>query len=128
MLLRDAPAHSCKSNVLVCTTNFVDQLDQASLRRFHFKIEFLPMRENDRAGFFLNYFSDYLSEIPFVSELASALRTIPFLTPGDFRAVRQRIRYQEQKQSWRQLIAELIQESKYKKRTNAGAIGFQRLN
>ena len=110
--------------VLICATNLVEKLDHASLRRFHLKVEFHPMRESDRAGFFLNYFSDHLSEIPADCELASALRTIPFLTPGDFRAIRQRIRYQGQKQSWRQLIAELAQESKYKRSSAGNAIGF----
>lgn len=110
--------------ILVCATNLVDKLDPASLRRFHFKVEFHPMRESDKAGFFMDYFFDHLSEIPSECELAAVLRTIPLLTPGDFRAVRQRIRYQEQKQSWRQLIAELAQESKYKRSSAGNAIGF----
>jgi len=110
--------------ILVCATNLLDKLDPASLRRFHFKVEFHPMRQTETAGFFLNYFSDHLSEIPSECELTSALRTIPFLTPGDFRSVRQRIRYQRQKQSWGQLIAELAQESKYKRSSRGSAIGF----
>jgi transitional endoplasmic reticulum ATPase len=39
--------------VFVCATNLVDSLDQASLRRFSLKVEFLPLRVEQRWAMFL---------------------------------------------------------------------------
>ena len=35
--------------VFICTTNLMDQLDAAALRRFAFKLQFLPLRQIGRA-------------------------------------------------------------------------------
>jgi SpoVK/Ycf46/Vps4 family AAA+-type ATPase len=38
--------------VFVCTTNLLDQIDPAALRRFSFKIQFLPLRPEQREALF----------------------------------------------------------------------------
>ena len=39
--------------VFICTTNLMDQLDAAALRRFAFKVKFLPMRREQREAMFI---------------------------------------------------------------------------
>ena len=38
--------------VFICTTNLMDQLDAAALRRFAFKVKFLPLRREQREAMF----------------------------------------------------------------------------
>ncbi|MDH4451499.1 MAG: ATP-binding protein [Rhodoferax sp.] len=38
--------------VFICTTNLLDRIDEAALRRFTFKLEFLPLRPEQRAQLF----------------------------------------------------------------------------
>jgi SpoVK/Ycf46/Vps4 family AAA+-type ATPase len=40
--------------VFICTTNLMDRIDQAALRRFTFKIRFKPMTREQRRAMFLN--------------------------------------------------------------------------
>jgi hypothetical protein len=39
--------------VFICTTNLMDQLDAAALRRFAFKVQFLPLRREQREAMFI---------------------------------------------------------------------------
>ncbi|MFM2262533.1 MAG: hypothetical protein RI959_1209 [Pseudomonadota bacterium] len=39
--------------IFVCTTNLLDQMDPAALRRFTFKIQFLPLRPEQRLGLYV---------------------------------------------------------------------------
>jgi SpoVK/Ycf46/Vps4 family AAA+-type ATPase len=39
--------------VFICTTNLMDQIDAAALRRFAFKVKFLPLRRAQREAMFV---------------------------------------------------------------------------
>jgi len=112
------------STVFVCCTNLIDRFDAASLRRFHFKTAFFPLRAKDRVPFFRRYFSDLLHEIPDQAGLEDALNKIHDLTPGDFRAVRQRIRYQADRVAWIKLTHELTNEARCRANSTPRTIGF----
>jgi SpoVK/Ycf46/Vps4 family AAA+-type ATPase len=63
----------------VCTTNLVDRLDQASLRRFTLKLRFDPLDSAQAARAFEHFFS------------VQPPRGLPEgLTPGDFATVRRK--------------------------------------
>lgn len=74
--------------ILVCATNFSDNLDPATVRRFTFKVAFDYLRDDGKALFFERFFGRPLSPRD-----RAELDAIPDLAPGDFRTVRQSLRY-----------------------------------
>ena len=72
------------AGLFICTTNAFDDLDEAALRRFSFKIRFKPLRPDQR----LTMFERELGLPPDESQ-ADRLRALDALTLGDFAAVRQ---------------------------------------
>lgn len=106
--------------VMVAATNFMDNLDQAVLRRFTFKIEFGYLDEAGKRLFFERMFKTRLSP-----EDASSLDEVPNLSPGDFRTVRQSLYYLGKSVTNARRIAELARESAVKRDTKKPArIGF----
>ena len=73
--------------IFVCTTNLFDRLDQAALRRFTFKIRFLPLTREQRERMFV---SEVLlgDAAAFSAEVSNRLRSLEQLCPGDFAAVK----------------------------------------
>jgi SpoVK/Ycf46/Vps4 family AAA+-type ATPase len=63
----------------VCTTNLMDRLDRASLRRFTFKLRFDPLDESQAIWAFMIFF-----------DLAPPDGIPGGLTPGDFATVRRK--------------------------------------
>ena len=74
--------------VMIGATNFIQNLDQAVMRRFTFKLQFNFLDDNGKRLFFERMFKCTLSD----SEL-ERLKAIPNLAPGDFRTVRQSLFY-----------------------------------
>ncbi len=72
------------AGIFICTTNAFDDLDEAALRRFSFKIRFLPMRPEQR----LRLFELEVGQ-PARPQDAERLAAMDQLTLGDFAAVRQ---------------------------------------
>ncbi len=72
--------------VLICATNFVDNLDHAAMRRFHFKVRFNTLKSSDLPRVYDSFFSGLLNHRPNPQELQK-LSEIKSLTPGDFKAV-----------------------------------------
>ncbi|WP_343627826.1 ATP-binding protein [Roseateles sp.] len=72
------------AGLFICTTNAFDDLDEAALRRFGFKIRFKPLRPDQRLLMFER-------EVGVAPDAATAdrLALLDALTPGDFAAVRQ---------------------------------------
>ena len=69
--------------VLICCTNLLDNIDAAALRRFTFKVGFLPLTEEGRLALFRRYFPEAILSVAD----AELLMCLDLLTPGDFRAV-----------------------------------------
>lgn len=78
------------SGVFICTTNLFEDLDEAALRRFTFKIRFMPLTSEQRERMFvaeaLGGDTGQLSP-----EQAERLRRLDALTPGDFAAVKRQV-------------------------------------
>jgi hypothetical protein len=109
--------------VVACTTNLFDKLDQASLRRFVFKIEFKFLRPEQSLLAFRRTLGDlgYTGEVPAAAEIE--LTRIPNLTPGDFAAVKRRLTGRGRPASSESLLAELQAEVRVKS-SSKGKIGF----
>jgi SpoVK/Ycf46/Vps4 family AAA+-type ATPase len=109
--------------VVACTTNLFDKLDQASLRRFVFKIEFKFLRPEQSLLAFRRTLAGlgYTGEVPAAVEIE--LTRIPNLAPGDFAAVKRRLTGRGKPASCEILLAELQAEVRVKSRSK-GKIGF----
>ena len=76
--------------VFICTTNLMDRIDQAALRRFTFKIRFKPLLPAQRERMFvveaLGGDADRLDD-----GMRTRLHRLEHLCPGDFAAVRRQV-------------------------------------
>jgi len=75
------------NGVFICTTNLLDRLDQAALRRFTFKIKFMPLTAAQRERMFV---TEALAGDAALMTAAMRSRLAPLtqLCPGDFAAVK----------------------------------------
>ena len=94
----------------VCTTNLLTRLDEASLRRFSFKLTFFGMTADQAERHFQNLFGERASALPHG------------LTPGDF-AVAQRRRLFEPEADGATIAGWL--EDELSMRSQGGLIGFE---
>lgn len=78
------------AGVFICTTNLFDELDEAALRRFTFKIRFRPLSAAQRERMFI---AEALGGDPGLldAEQRDRLAQLDQLAPGDFAAVRRQI-------------------------------------
>jgi SpoVK/Ycf46/Vps4 family AAA+-type ATPase len=76
--------------LFICTTNLFDELDEAALRRFTFKVRFLSLSAPQREAMFvaeaLDGDADKLS-----AEQRARLAALDQLAPGDFAAVKRQV-------------------------------------
>ncbi len=76
--------------VFVCTTNLLDRIDQAALRRFTFKIRFKPLTAAQRERMFVTEALAGTAEA-LTPALAARLAQLDQLCPGDFAAVKRQV-------------------------------------
>jgi SpoVK/Ycf46/Vps4 family AAA+-type ATPase len=76
--------------LFICTTNLFDDLDAAALRRFTFKVRFLPLAPAQREAMFV---TEALAgdASALTAEQRSRLAALDQLAPGDFAAVRRQV-------------------------------------
>ena len=76
--------------VFICTTNLFDDLDEAALRRFTFKIRFHALKPEQRERMFV---AEALGgdEAALSPEQRGRLAALDLLVPGDFAAVRRQV-------------------------------------
>ncbi|MCK9489313.1 MAG: AAA family ATPase [Xanthomonadales bacterium] len=111
--------------VFIASTNLLDQLDTASLRRFDYKLKFGYLRREQRAQMFRRLCADLAS--PDSEEIDMALQAIDklhLLTPGDFAVVRRQFRYPNATPSAQDLLRCLEAETAIKPEGRQRAIGF----
>jgi SpoVK/Ycf46/Vps4 family AAA+-type ATPase len=76
--------------IFVCTTNLFEELDEAALRRFSFKLRFLPLTPAQRETMFV---TEALGgdAATLSHEQSQRLARLDLLTPGDFAAVKRQV-------------------------------------
>jgi SpoVK/Ycf46/Vps4 family AAA+-type ATPase len=73
--------------IFICTTNLMDRIDEAALRRFSFKIKFLPLKPDMREKMFVTQALD--SDATRMKSLwQTRLAKLRLLAPGDFAVVK----------------------------------------
>ena len=110
------------SGVFICTTNLVDSMDAAAMRRFNWKVKFSAPTHEGRIKLYSKYFLE--NKTP-SNEVEDNLYYMDSLCPGDFKAVWQKIRFLPEKPD--SLILEALKaELSYKKdiSTTSNKIGF----
>jgi len=78
------------AGVFICTTNLFEELDDAALRRFTFKIKFLPLLAEQRVRMFVAEALDGQAE-RLTPEQSGRLARLDALAPGDFAAVKRQV-------------------------------------
>jgi len=73
--------------VFICTTNLLERLDQAALRRFTFKIQFKPLTPAQRQNMFVTEALEG-DTAAMAAEHCNRLGALHVLCPGDFAAVK----------------------------------------
>jgi SpoVK/Ycf46/Vps4 family AAA+-type ATPase len=78
------------NGIFVCTTNLLDRIDQAALRRFTFKIKFKPLTKEQREKMFI---TEALKgdATKFDDALRARLAKLEQLSPGDFASVKRQV-------------------------------------
>ena len=75
------------NGIFICTTNLLDSLDQAALRRFTFKIKFMPLTSPQREAMFITEALEGSAAL-LTGELRTRLAKLVQICPGDFAAVK----------------------------------------
>ena len=110
--------------LFIGTTNRLQDLDEAVLRRFHHKIEFSFLSTEGKRLFYERFFAT-LAEAPMDESCLKTLERMSELTPGDFRAVWERYRFGSHRVGHEELLEALRHEVELKHRHHgAGRAGF----
>ena len=73
--------------IFICTTNLMDRIDQAALRRFTFTIQFKPLTRTQREALFVTEACQG-DAIQLADTMRTRLAVLEHLCPGDFAAVK----------------------------------------
>lgn len=113
--------------IVACTTNLVDALDPAVLRRFPIKIEFRPSTPAQAAALFEAYFGAALGADALDAmrpALPGRLAAVGPLTPGDFAAVARRVRVTGELRTVDDALRLLREEAGLRAKDPVRAVGF----
>jgi SpoVK/Ycf46/Vps4 family AAA+-type ATPase len=78
------------AGIFICTTNLLDRLDQAALRRFTFKIKFRPLTVSQRERMFVTEALAAEADL-LTPDMKLRLARLEQLCPGDFAAVKRQV-------------------------------------
>ena len=111
--------------ILICTTNRLTDLDDASIRRFNHKIRFDYLESDGNVVFYNKLLADLIS-MPINDKILNQLRQIEDLSPGDFKTVRDRFRFHSRKELSHQMLVQALSEEAHIKNSHKmkRAIGF----
>lgn len=108
--------------LFIASTNLMQRLDEASLRRFALKIRFDYLRHEQRWKLFVEHVHKLRNADR--ANLRAALDQLNNLTPGDFATVRRQAQLLGAKLSAQDWLERLRQESRAKRDSSSRPIGF----
>lgn len=114
------------NGIFVATTNLMDNIDKAALRRFDLKVEFKALNPAQRANLFKKECA--LLGLKCESRAKESVERLELLTPGDFAAVKRQNKFSPIKNAM-DFYARLCEEVKVKDLRESGAntgVGFLR--
>ena len=107
--------------VVICTTNLVDELDQAAMRRFPFKVRFDWAKPAQAVELFLSILGSFVPTAT-AAQVGAALAGLTRLAPGDFAAVARRVIWMKRAWTVESLAQELREE--LTSRRDKARVGF----
>jgi SpoVK/Ycf46/Vps4 family AAA+-type ATPase len=112
------------AGIFICTTNLMDSIDQAALRRFTFKIRFKPLSAAQRETMFVvEALGGEAARLD--AGLTARLRKLDQLCPGDFAAVKRQVEILAESLAPDEFLAQLEAEHRIKPEVReARKIGF----
>ena len=112
------------AGIFICTTNLMESIDQAALRRFTFKIQFRPLsREQRERMFVVEALGGDTAAL--TDELRVRLAAMDQLCPGDFAAVKRQVEILAETLTAQEFMAQLEAEHRIKPEVReARSIGF----
>ena len=112
------------NGIFICTTNLMENLDPASLRRFMFKVQFNPLTEQQRLKMFHNELVRLGGVTSHESDYDKYISKLELLTPGDFAVAARQFDLWDIPATAETLYEQLLKEYKVKGRTVVRKIGF----
>jgi len=109
--------------IFVCTTNLLEKLDQASLRRFAFKVKFDFLTASQRWEMFRNELARLGGDPEAAEDFEQRVRGLEKLTPGDFSVAARQFDVMDIEATPGELFRQLQDECKIKG-GGTGKIGF----
>lgn len=100
--------------IFVCTTNLLDKLDQASLRRFAFKVKFDFLTSAQRWEMFQNELMRLGGDSKTAGDWEPRVRSLEKLTPGDFAVAARQFDVLDMEATPAELFHQLQEECKVK--------------
>lgn len=107
--------------LFICSTNLIEDLDEASIRRFDFKIRFDYLTAEQAWILFRELLQ---TEEHSLAPYRPALSRLTNLTPGDFATATRRSRLLGEPLTAEGLLADLERESRFKSNRHSRGIGF----
>ena len=111
--------------ILICTTNQLEDLDHASIRRFNHKIEFKDLTPNGNMIFYNKLLQPLLKRRPDPAT-EKQIRRIENLTPGNFKTVRDQFSFYPKKRLAHSQFVDALNEETHIKNLHSGrkVVGF----
>ena len=120
-MLQDMERHA---GIFICTTNLFDSIDQAALRRFTFKIRFMPLTSEQREAMFVTEALAGDATL-LTASLQKRLGQLTQLCPGDFAAVKRQAVILDAELPAEEFLTQLEAEHRIKPEVREGrVIGF----
>ncbi len=107
--------------IFIATTNLIDHLDQASLRRFDMKLEFKSLEPKQLEKIFISYLETL--NLTATEQELHQIKSLKNLTPGDFATIKRQSKFKKIK-SASEFIVRLKEEQKLKKLQDGKVMGF----
>ena len=112
--------------IFICSTNLMNDLDTAALRRFDFKLEFTYLKIEQAWKLLKGFLGDAITSLSSRKKgaLKKQLSALEFLTPGDFAAVKRKLTVMGEMDNVELFIQELKAEVGFKNEKSHRSIGF----
>ena len=110
------------NGIFIATTNLMEHLDRASLRRFDLKLEFKFLKPEQLEKIFLSYVKELKLNEPTNEELEE-VKSFKQITPGDFATIARQRRFKKIADI-KEFIVRLKEEMSIKKLENGNIMGF----
>jgi SpoVK/Ycf46/Vps4 family AAA+-type ATPase len=101
------------AGIFICTTNLFEDLDEAALRRFTFKLRFQALKAEQRVAMFITEALDGHAEL-LTAEQRDRLSRLEVLAPGDFASVKRQVDLLDQAFSADEFLSQLESEHRVK--------------